>query len=91
MAVDKVINLAPDSEIIAISDDAPDIEVVLEEDGSATVEVAEDNDVDFYSNLAEILDPTDLSHISIDLLALFEADSSSREDWKRCTPRDLSF
>jgi len=91
MPVDKVINLAPDTEVIAISDDAPDIEVVLEEDGSATVEVAEDNDVDFYSNLAEILDPTDLSHISIDLLALFEADSSSREDWEEMYAKGLEL
>jgi len=91
MAVDKVVNLAPDSEIIAISEEAPEIEVVLEEDGSATVEVSQENDVDFYSNLAEVLDPSDLSRISIDLLALFEADSASREDWEEMYAKGLEL
>lgn len=83
MAIDKVVNLAPVTDIIEMmEEDAPDIEVVLEDDGSAVVEVSEENDVDFYSNLAEVIDEDELSQISMDLLALFEADKSSRSDWE---------
>ena len=83
MAIDKVVNLAPVTDIIEMmEEDAPDIEVVLEDDGSAVVEISEENDVDFYSNLAEVIDEDELSQISMDLLALFEADKSSRSDWE---------
>ncbi len=83
MPIDKVVNLAPVTDIIeTMEEDAPDIEVILEDDGSAVVEVSEENDVDFYSNLAEVIDEDELGQISLDLLALFEADKSSRSDWE---------
>lgn len=83
MAIDKVVNLAPVTDIIEMmEEDAPDIEVILEDDGSAVVEISEDDDVDFYSNLAEVIDEDELNQISLDLLALFEADKSSRSDWE---------
>ena len=49
----------------------PDIEIVLEDDGSATVEIdpPQDDDVEFYSNLAEVMDDNEMSLISSDLLA----------------------
>ena len=76
MPVDKVVNLAPVTNIIEMDDEMePDIEIILDEDGGAVVEInPEDDDVEFYSNLAEVLDDNELSRISSDLLALFEAD-----------------
>jgi len=91
MPVDKVVNLAPATEILMIDEEMPDIEIVLEEDGGATVEVAEENDVDFYSNLAEVLDPQDMSHISNDLMALFDADKASRGDWEQMYSKGLEL
>ena len=84
MPVDKVVNLAPVTNIIEMADEMePDIEIILDEDGGAVVEInPEDDDVEFYSNLAEVLDDNELSRISSDLLALFEADRSSRGEWE---------
>ena len=84
MPVDKVVNLAPVTNIIEMTDEMePDIEIILDEDGGAVVEInPEDDDVEFYSNLAEVLDDNELSRISSDLLALFEADRSSRGEWE---------
>ena len=84
MPVDKVVNLAPVTNIIEMDDEMePDIEIILDEDGGAVVEInPEDDDVEFYSNLAEVLDDNELSRISSDLLALFEADRSSRGEWE---------
>jgi hypothetical protein len=91
MPVDKVVNLAPATDILMIDEDMPDIEIVLEEDGGATVEVPEENDVDFYSNLAEVLDPQDMSRISNDLMALFDADKASRGDWEQMYAKGLEL
>jgi len=91
MPVDKVVNLAPATDILMIDEDMPDIEIVLEEDGGATVEVPEGNDVDFYSNLAEVLDPQDMSRISNDLMALFDADKASRGDWEQMYAKGLEL
>jgi len=82
MPIDKVVNLAPVTDINEMMGDETDIEVILEDDGSAVVEISEDDDVDFYSNLAEVIDEDELNQISLDLLALFEADKSSRSDWE---------
>ena len=84
MPVDKVVNLAPVTNIIEMDDEMePDIEIILDEDGGAVVEInPEDDEIEFYSNLAEVLDDNELSRISSDLLALFEADRSSRGDWE---------
>ena len=91
MPVDKVVNLAPATDILMIDEDMPEIEIVLEEDGGATVEVPEENDVDFYSNLAEVLDPQDMSRISNDLMALFDADKASRGDWEQMYSKGLEL
>mgnify|MGYP003349500147 CR=1 FL=1 len=71
----------------------PEIEIVLEEDGGATIEMGEDEatEVDFYDNLAEVIDPTDLTEMSKTLLALFEADKSSRSDWETMYSKGLDL
>jgi hypothetical protein len=79
MPIDKAVNQAPQLDIV-IDDEGemPDIEIVLEEDGSAVVNMTEDdaNEVDFYANLAEVIDEDDLSQIAMDVGAMYEADKA---------------
>ena len=84
MAIDKAINQAPALDVIINDIEEPEIEIVLEDDGSALVEIgeSEESEVDFYANLADVLDPDALSMISMDLQDYFEADKASREDWE---------
>jgi hypothetical protein len=95
MPIDKVVNEAPILDIVVAgeAEEMPDVEIVLEEDGSATVEIgeAEDSSVDFYANLAEVIDPDVLSLISIELMSLFEADKSSRQDWEQMYAKGLDL
>jgi hypothetical protein len=93
MPVDKVVNLAPVTNIIEMTDEMePDIEIILDDDGSAVVEInPEDDDVDFYSNLAEVIDDNELTRISSELLALFEADRSSRGEWEEMYSNGLEL
>jgi hypothetical protein len=86
MPIDKAINQAPQLDIIlSEAEETPDIEIVLEEDGSAVINMTEDDadEIDFYANLAEVIDEDDLSDIAMDVGAMFEADKSSRSDWEQ--------
>ena len=78
MPIDKALYEAPQTSIEIDAEDAPEIEIILDEDGGATIEIREDSDegVDFYANLAEVVDNDVLSKIAIDLSAFFEADKS---------------
>lgn len=93
MPIDKAVNQAPETSIEIDKEGFPEVEIVLEDDGSATVEIGEDeaDDVEFSANLAEVLDPQDLSRISIDLLAMFQADKASRADWEQCYAKGLEL
>jgi len=96
MPIDKAINQAPATDIIVVADEeaaAPDIEIVLEDDGSAVVEIgeAEAQEVDFYANLAEVLEPEALARISIDVASMFEADKGSRSDWEQMYAKGLDL
>ena len=93
MPIDKALNEAPILDVVAVSEDMPEIEVVLEEDGGATVEIGEDEDnqVDFYANLAEVIDEDERSLIAIELSAMFEADKSSRQDWETMYSKGLEL
>ena len=93
MPIDKVVNQAPETSIEIDQEGLPEIEIVLEDDGGATVEIGEDedNEVEFYANLAEVIDQDDLSRMSIDLLALFEADKASRSDWEQVYAKGLEL
>jgi len=84
MPVDKAVNQAPALELIVNDIEEPEVEIILEEDGGATVEIGEDDsaDVDFYANLAEVVDPDALGRVSMDLMDLFQSDKSSREEWE---------
>ena len=93
MPIDKVSNLMPASDMLDMLGDSPDIEIILEDDGSAIIELGEEDDdeVGFYGNLAEVIDTNDLGSISIDLMALFEADKSSRSDWEQMYSKGLEL
>ena len=96
MPIDKAINPAPDGGILVIAEDAPqapDIEIVLEEDGGAVVEIGPESakEVDFYANLAEVVDPDALGRIAIDVSAMFEADKGSRSDWEQMYAKGLDL
>jgi hypothetical protein len=93
MAIDKAVNQAPETSITVDTEGMPEIEIILEEDGSAVVEIGEDEaeEVGFYANLAEVIDQDDLSRISIDLMAMFDADKASRGDWEQVYAKGLEL
>jgi hypothetical protein len=95
MPIDKVVNEAPVLDVVVTSEEEtlPDIEIILEEDGSATVELGEEDaqDVDFYANLADVVDPDVLNLISSELGQIFEADKSSRQDWEQMYAKGLDL
>lgn len=69
---------------IEMEEKLPDVSVEFDaETGEVVVEMNnEDDDVPFDSNLAEVVDPSVLQSMSSELLALFEADKSSRKQWE---------
>jgi hypothetical protein len=94
MAIEKPVNPAPNLEVIVETEElsTPDIEIVLEDDGDATVEISTEESAEgFYANLAEILDQSELSRISVDLMAMFEADKSARSDWEQTYSKGLDL
>lgn len=91
MPIDKVVNLAPNTTVVVEDEDMPEIEVVLPDDGEFEIELVSEKDPDFYDNLAEDMDDSDLAQISLDLLAFFEADKSSRGDWEQMYAKGLDL
>jgi len=93
MPIDKAVNPAPILELeIEEAAPLPDVEIILEADGSATVELdTKSDDVDFYDNLVEMIDKGELSGISLELLDMFEADKSSREQWEQMYAKGLDL
>ena len=94
MPIDKALNRAPVLDVvIGLPEPEMDIEVVIDEDGGATVEIGGDeaDEVDFYANLAEVIDPDDLGRIALDVSALFEADKGSRSDWEQMYAKGLDL
>ena len=97
MAIEKALNRMPSLEVIvgggSIPEPQTDIEIIIEEDGGATVEMGEKDaeEVDFYSNLAAIIDPDELATIGLDVAALFEADKGSRSDWESMYAKGLDL
>jgi hypothetical protein len=87
MAIEKALNRMPVLEVViggGIKKPESDIEIIIEEDGGAIVEMGEKDadEVDFYANLAEVIDPDDLAKVGLEVSALFEADKGSRSEWE---------
>lgn len=93
MAIDKSVNQAPKLSVVvdADADEKPEVEIVLEEDGSVVIETQEDDQVDFYANLADVIDRSELGRIASDLFDMYEADKSSRQDWEQTYARGLDL
>jgi len=94
MPIDKAVNQAPVLDVVVgLPEPEMDIEVIIDEDGGATVEIGEDDakEVDFYANLAEVIDPDELGRIARDVSALFEADKGSRSDWEQMYAKGLDL
>tara|TARA_R100001129_G_scaffold172296_1_gene142893 strand:+ start:171 stop:2528 length:2358 start_codon:yes stop_codon:yes gene_type:complete len=94
MAIDKAVNPAPDVEITVETEElsTPDIEIVLDDKGGAVVEIGDqEDDVDFHANLADVIEQSELSRISLDLMAMFDADKSSRQDWEQTYSKGLDL
>jgi hypothetical protein len=93
MPIDKSVNPAPLTVEIEQSDSAqlPDIEIILEDDGSAVIEIGDEDEVGFYGNLAEVIDEGELAHVSIELMAMFDADKSGRGDWEQMYSKGLEL
>jgi hypothetical protein len=96
MPIDKAINQAPEGGILVIAEEAaalPDVEVVIDDEGGAIVELGESEtrEVDFYANLAEVLDPGAMARIALDVSAMFDADKASRSDWEQLYAKGLDL
>ena len=96
MAIEKALNRMPMLEVViggGIPAPQPDIEIIIEEDGGAIVEMGkkEADEVDFYANLADVIDPDDLVSVGLEVSALFEADKGSRSDWESMYAKGLDL
>jgi hypothetical protein len=97
MAIEKALNRMPMLEVVIGGGGIPapqsDIEIIIEEDGGAIIEMGEKDaeEVDFYANLAEVIDPDELATIGIEVSSLFEADKGSRSDWESMYAKGLDL
>jgi hypothetical protein len=97
MAIEKALNQLPMLEVVIGGGGIPkpesDIEIILEEDGGATIEMGEQDaeEVDFYANLADVIDPDELVSVGLEVSALFEADKGSRSDWESMYAKGLDL
>ena len=97
MAIEKAMNQLPSLEVIIGGGGIPkpqsDIEIIIEEDGGAIIEMGEKDaeEVDFYANLADVIDSDELASIGIEVAALFEADKGSRSDWESMYAKGLDL
>jgi len=94
MPIDKALNQAPVLDVVVgLPEPEMDIEVVIDDDGGATIEIGAGaaDEVDFYANLAEVIDPDELSRIALEVAALYEADKASRADWEQMYAKGLDL
>jgi hypothetical protein len=69
---------------LAVIEEGPSVEIEIEiigENEEASVEETETHDIPFDANLAEHIDPKELSSIANELLGDIEDDLNSRKDW----------
>ena len=97
MAIEKAMNQLPSLEVVigsgGIPEPSTDIEIIIEEDGGAIVEMGEADaeEVDFYANLAAVIDPDELALVGLEVSAMFEADKGSRSDWEEMYAKGLDL
>ena len=87
---DKVLNQLPLGLDSILPDDFDQgIEIELPEDDSLEVMVIAEEDPDFGENLAEVMDPRDLTSLSSELIDLIDADINARKDWAEAYVKGL--
>lgn len=94
MPIERVNSLPEgDVELEIEGETLPEIEIEFDEDGGVTVNLEENEDaeVEFDANLAEVVPEEVLSSISEDLMTLFEADVSSREQWEKQYAQGMEY
>jgi hypothetical protein len=97
MAIEKAMNQLPSLEVVIGGGGIPkpqaDIEIIIEEDGGAIIEMGEQDaeEVDFYSNLAAVIEPDILAQIGIEVSSLFDADKGSRSEWESMYAKGLDL
>jgi len=96
MAIEKALNRMPTLEVViggGIPEPQSDIEIIIEEDGGAIIEMGEKDaeEVDFYSNLAAVIEPDILAQIGIEVSSLFQADKGSRSEWESMYAKGLDL
>lgn len=96
MAIEKAMNQLPTLEVViggGIPEPQSDIEIIIEDDGGAIIEMGEQDaeEVDFYANLAAVIDPDELVSVGLEVSALFEADKGSRSEWESMYAKGLDL
>ena len=104
--IDKALNLGgkPELEILKKETEvvvdgqrvpAPEgLEIQMDDDGGATLDFDPKEalpEIEFYSNLAEVIDDRDLETLSDELMGDFESDKSSRKDWEDAYVKGLGL
>ena len=96
MAIDKPIGEPnTDIEVEEVDIETPEFdveEVEMQEDGSAIINPSdEEEEVEFDSNLADYIEENDLKLISSDLMAEYQSDTSSRDEWFQAYRKGLEL
>ena len=104
MAIDKPLNglfsqddfgMGPEGLMVAEEEEIPGDSLITElEDGGIEIDFDPTADVgsietEFDSNLADVIDDSELRTIAIDLIAKFDSDKNSRSDWEQSYEQGL--
>ena len=106
MAIDKPLSglfsqddfdMGPEGLMVSEEEEIPGDSLITElEDGGIEIDFDPTSDVgsietEFDSNLAEVIDDSELRTIAIDLIAKFDSDKSSRSDWEQSYEQGLNW
>lgn len=87
-------NYAPEGNSVEVeidTEDMPEISIEFDDEGGVVVNIDEEKDTEWDANLAEVVPDDVLETISTDLMVLFEADQSSREDWEQMYAKGMEL
>jgi len=77
-----------------VSVEGPDVNIQMEEDGGVVVDfdpTPDRGEGDFYDNLAETLEDSELTRISSDLLGDYDNNKNGRKDWEEAYSKGLEL
>ena len=70
------------------------LEIIVDEEGGALLDFDPRKalpEIEFYSNLAEVIDEQELAQLSDELMGDFESDKASRKDWEEAYVKGLDL